>query len=264
VSNQHEWSRSRFWLCHFLHNRHVRLRIEWNRPIDPPGEGLPASLRAFLTRAGHFESPWGPWLVRQGMRRWTGDPAYVQSLRLLVKEQRFHRQLVEQLLEVMTPSSEFTAGRGKTRRPALGMRFELSVLFIEDLLTNSTLEVLVHAAGGLIGQVCSQIVRDRAAHLAFVAERLTMEYAAFNFVRRNLRRARLRAMFEAALMLRLRENRRLLYDCNLLPRVFAGHCRARFRQWLERMVPYHREVLLQSLLQQAEKPFDPPQGLRRI
>src|ERR1043165_1424984 len=84
-----EWSRSRFWLCHFLHNRHERPRIDGSKAID-----LEAPLRGPVARwlANDAAQPpvCGARLVVQAARHYHADPAFVQSLRLLVKEQQHH------------------------------------------------------------------------------------------------------------------------------------------------------------------------------
>ena len=93
-----EWSRSRFWLCHFLHSRHVRQPIEWGSHADTNPRFVDA-IALWLTASRYDPHEGGAWLVARAVRDCPYDPAYIQSLRLLVKEQRYQDELIDRTLD---------------------------------------------------------------------------------------------------------------------------------------------------------------------
>lgn len=260
-----QWSRSRFWLCHFLHNRHERATIEWESSSSAP-VALGQAMRRWRCgiEAGGLDGR--KWLIAAALRRYASDPAYIQSLRLFVKEQQHHATLLARTLERVEPASPpigpWRAGLDRALtvgRRWIGIRFELSVLLLSQLIAVLLCRMIQAATGDpAVRGVSGQIMRDTRAHAAFHAERLTMEFADFNFIRRNLRRWRLRLMFAAALGVSAVRYGPLIRAAGWTRRRFCAEGWRQFTLLLENMVPYHRDALLAALLNQREQPFKEP------
>lgn len=252
-----EWSRSRFWFSRFLHNRHVRLRSAAAGPATPPDDLAPA-WRAWTRQRRCGLAHQTAWLVSVAVRDCAHDPAYIQSLRLLSREQAYHADLLGAPPQPPRPKTPLVT---RARR-MLGMRFELSVLLLDDLVDLAAYELLVDTLPqGPLRDVCRQIAHDRRMHAMFHAERLAVEFTDFNFIRRNLRRLRLRGMFAAALA-RIALNHADLLRAAGVPRTKLIHFAwSLFSDLLERMVPYRRDALLAMLLDQRAQPYAEPREL---
>lgn len=253
-----EWSRSRYWLCHFLNSRHERARIAWSEPLKRAGvgDGVLTSLAALpSTSPADLEAM----ACRVAVRN-TDDPAMVQAVRLMTKERAHHADVMScvQRRWALTPGPASRPRRAVAFLAArLGARFELSVLLLSDLLDTALLRRLdATLEDHATRQAIQLITRERRAHAMFFTERLTMELADLNFVRRNLRRVRLRAMFVIALTCFIASHHKALRESRIKPTAFALDAWQGFRSVLERMVPYHRDALLSALLAQRDRPYD--------
>lgn len=254
-----EWSRSRYWFCHFLQSRHTRPRISWDTPLSQAGRLTAESTlhgmihRLTAPQAGIADT------ITTAQKRFGHDPAFVQSLRLLAKERQFHHGLLLQLQERHQPQALLPAmlqARKEMTASLLGVRYFLASLLLDDVLELGLLKLAQQHWTDPAGQgVCQVLIRDKTAHATFLAERLTMEYADFNFVRRNLRRLRLRSLFIIHLRRMLRQDHALLAQADVTPRAFARESWRRFAAVLESMVPYRRDELMKSLRAQRELPY---------
>ncbi len=255
-----EWSRSRYWLCHFLHNRHERPPVAWDGPVRLGHPSLSAAV-TWLRHCAGAQTAGRPWLIGRAVTKYRHDPAFVQSLRLFVGEHKYHRQIIGRVLERLGAADQPVRRPGLFLRGGwlLGVRYELSALLLAALIDVAVFRVVrdVTDDDSLRG-VCAGVIRDKRAHVAFLAERLTMEFADFNFVRRNLRRLRLRAMFSLKLARVAAEHGRLITLAGWTRRRFVGGCWTRFAGVLEQMVPYRREALLAALLAQRKDPYAKP------
>jgi hypothetical protein len=215
----------------------------------------------------------GIWLIQDALRHCPHDPAYIQSLRLIARENREDGEMIHRLMGSLGLPGEPRSGVlgalrrsfDRWRRRWLGSRFEMSLRLLDDLLDLTVLSIL-HAGPDLCRQapvqgVCKNLYQNKQAHIAFAVERLTTLYADFNFVRRNLRRLRLRLMWTALLLHAAVGHRQLLRTGGVSygDFVFGGY--RRFSRLLERMVPYHRDALLAALLDQKQDPYAEPQRL---
>ncbi len=287
-----EWTRSRYWHCHFLNSRHLRESIEFTPPRSAdPGSQSRTAFRHLADWLGLGRQADRHWLVEATAHHARRDPALMQAVRLMVKEQEYHRDLLARLAPTASPPHPTTASEGSGEpaqtaprprpgyiRRLLGLRFELSRLMLWQVLhlelcrhiaaaegysppteaTGDEQDARAKPADAALAAVAGQWHRDLGNHLAFVAERLTDQYAEFNFIRRNLRRWRLRGMFlwmAGMMVLRGRGYLTALHvDRGAL---FMGAWR-RFRRVLEHVVPYHRDALLAALLDQQSRPWDVP------
>ena len=255
-----QWARSRYWLCHFLHNRHERVKIQWDAPADNDmGDELRLAISHWLAWISQTNGPARQRLIDWAVTDCASDPAYVQSIRLFVKEEQHHTTLIERYLALrsqpMQPGGLVRAAMRSVIRP-LGLRFELSVLLLSEIAVITMNRLLLpQVRDETLRSLLTQIIHDHQCHLSFHCERLTAEFADFNFVRRNLRRLRLRAMFATAFKGITLHHRALLKTTGCQPRDFASHCWSNFESILEHMVPYRREALLARLLDQSENPY---------
>ncbi|MEX1087739.1 MAG: hypothetical protein WEC36_00840 [Phycisphaeraceae bacterium] len=199
------------------------------------------------------------WIVAAATQRYGADPAFIQCLRLLVKEERHLAELTQRLLSHCHCPTRGVARVEQMSRPvrsALGVRFEVSIMLLGALIDIAVCRTIRQSTSEpLLVAVLGQIVRDREAHVAFASEWLTLEFADFNFVRRNLRRARLRAMFTAMMAHTVASHSPLLDSLGCSRLALARACWSTFQGVLERMVPYRRDVLLATLLEQKERPY---------
>ena len=257
------WCRSRYWLCHFLHSRHEREPTSWTVP--PAGGPSPAgaSLRRWIAGVPRRSQESGAWLVATAARECADDPAYVQCVRLLVKEQHHHDELLRRLLErlgVALPSRPRHVGPIRRlagwRRSTLGSRFEMSVLLLIDCIDLLMLTRLAQTSDDpVVREVAAAITKEKRGHIGFCGERLTALYADFNFLRRNLRRLRLRSMWMGLLLGTSWRHARLLGIIGRRRRDFVAGGRRHFDALLERMVPYRRDAVLRALRAQRSAPY---------
>ncbi|MAE66145.1 MAG: hypothetical protein CMJ18_17890 [Phycisphaeraceae bacterium] len=201
------------------------------------------------------------WLVGRALPDCHRDPAYVQSLRLMAKERQYHRDLRRRLADQICPSPGHgrpaSASRGSAlRRRLLGCRFEMSLLLLRDCAELILLDRLVERdADPTVTAVCRNLAKDKRAHIGFVAERLTALYADFNFIRRNLRRLRLRVMCAAVLTRDACRHWPLARRFGFPATALLTEGARRFAYLLERITPYRRDALLAALLSQRSEPY---------
>lgn len=258
-ASSQEWSRSRYWFCHFLQSRHTRPKVRWQSPLNLDHKLMPpAALHGLTHRLAAPQAGMAD-VINTAQRRFKHDPAFVQSLRLLAKERVFHHDLLVQLQDRHQPQTLLPAmrqARKEITASLLGMRYFLASLLLDDVIDLGLLKIAqLHWTDEAAQGVCQTLLRDKAAHAVFLAERLTMEYADFNFARRNLRRLRLRGLFFVHLRRMLRQDHAILAQAGVTPRAFARDSWKRFNQVLETVVPYRRESLMKSLVVQREKPY---------
>lgn len=258
------WSRSRYWLCHFLHNRHVRHRVNWEASTQQTSV-LPAGALTGLIHRLRAPQPGLLDVIATSESRCAADPAFVQSLRLFARERSFHHDLVTRLLRHHHPAAVLPDPSGMYRdqlrkevtASVLGMRYFLASLLLDDVIDLGVLRLVQkHHPHGPAQDVCQVLLHDKSLHAAFLAERLTLEYADFNFIRRNLRRMRLRGLFVVHLKRVLTQDRELFKTSGVSRASFAMDAWRRFECVLETMVPYRRDMLLRTLRGQSEKPYE--------
>lgn len=265
--SKEEWIRSRYWLSHFLYSRHSRSPINWEL-ADTDSVDLRRLLGRWFTGLRQESAQSGPWLIARSMQEQAYDPYFIQTLRLLVKEQRYHADLVGQLVAKMDLE---THGRWshikaatrriltKYRRKLLGPRFEISILLLTDLLDLALLSrVEQRTDSSVIKGVCQNIATDKMAHIVFATEWLTLAYADFGFIRRSLRRLRLRAMWGVMLFFAVGRHGRLIkaIDSGRWPFIQAEY--GLISKRLEQVVPYYRETLRAALDAQRRDRFAKP------
>lgn len=209
------------------------------------------------------------------LERGGDDPAFVQCVRLLLKERAYHAQLLARCGQHLSPARRQPPTAGpRLHRPSpmdrlarrLGPRFEFARLLLEDLRLLTVLPSILHrpdpADRPVLHAALEQVLADRRDHADFLAERLTREFADFNFLRRNLRRYRLRFQYAACLTADLALHARLFDTLHAQPPGYVPRAWRSFSSTLEQIVPYHRDRLLLLLLTQEREPYAQP--VRRV
>ncbi|MCC5829948.1 MAG: hypothetical protein JJU36_10925 [Phycisphaeraceae bacterium] len=253
--SEKEWSRSRYWLFHFLQSRHLRPKFRW--PPRAIGTRLSQALALALPA---WSSQDRAWLTRRLADRARCDPAWVQAVRLMVREADHHEHLLGKwsgTARVREPEGNLRV-RFRALRCRLGVRFELSRVLLLGLIRSGLMEAVERysaADDDLTRTLMRDLRRELDGHRQFLSEWLTAEFADFNFVRRNLRRWRLRLMFASLLSVHLLCRGALIRRCGTSPIAFALEQWRGFARMLEEMVPYRREALLTALLNQREYPW---------
>lgn len=259
-----EWPRSRFWLCHFLYSRHERPAITWDAPTDSPNQAteLDRTAADFLAWQIRIDEAGRKKLIEQAAEQCANDPAYIQSLRLFVREEQHHQAIAQRWLATQPstpPQTDAVRSALRTATRPLGIRFELSLLLIGELVTLTLNRMLCEkVTDPTLAGVLGQIIADHELHIAFHSERLTAEFADFNFLRRNLRRWRLRGMHASLVKGVAWRHRSLLKMLDVSANSFREAATDNFETVLSRMVPYRRAALLEALGQQREQRYEKP------
>lgn len=258
---RNEWCRSRYWLGHFLYSRHERSKIVWQSAVGSDDDQR-TRLRLLLEGGLCARALGGERLIHRAAADYAHDPAYVQSLRLVAKERAYGDTIIERLGErfgITSKPAPYKPPLAAWLVSVPGVRFEVASLLLHDLVNAALIELAMRdAADPATRCVRDALLRDHATHITFYAERLTMEFADFHFVRRNLRRYRLRAMFSAVVTRAIRRHEPLLTVTGLSADDFTRACWGQFNNVLERMVPYRRDALLAALMRQSEHPYAKP------
>lgn len=253
------WSRSRFWLCHFLHSRHVRPRVKWDASLSE-GDRLPADVLTGLRERLLEPLEAFAQLLEHAPDACGHDPALVQTLRLHYRERAWQEKQLCTLIHRHQPGhvlQAVTSRRKRTTATLFGMRYFLASLLLDDLLDIILLgHAMAQVGDKVTRQVLGHLREERVAHAAFLGEYLTLAYADFNFIRRNLRRARLRGLFAIHLRRMMQYEQPLLQATGLSRRELSRQSWRVFGRVMERVVPYRRDALLAALTHQRDRPFE--------
>lgn len=253
-----EWSRSRFWHAYFLQNRHDRPKVTAQASASDGSTGDVAADGSAAFAGILAERSTNPsWLVAAAWRRNPGDPAFIQSLRLLLRERQYHTKVVRGCFFQVTDSAD--VGRLIAPGRFLGTRYTLAAVMLRNLIDCSLLDAAIRKSDDTaIRPLWHALLHDRRHHHAFLQEWLTVAFADFNFVRRNLRRVRLRVLFELELSLAVHRVAATGAMDRPALATWKRDCRKSFVDSLEAMVPYRRARMLAALVNQCENPYGKP------
>jgi hypothetical protein len=164
------------WIAHFTRNRTRRPEPDWSSPL-PPQPGIPRPLLKSIEqfRLGDGGGPAS--LIAYDAERFRSSTAEMRTIvdmwfaeeaehaRLLgCAVRRFHGRFI-------TSHWSFTAFCFCRR--ILGVRFELQVLLLTELVSTAYYRLLRnHSPDGALTAMCELILRDEAGHVAFHRERL--------------------------------------------------------------------------------------------
>ncbi|MBI3876611.1 MAG: ferritin-like domain-containing protein [Verrucomicrobia bacterium] len=164
------------WLRHFAQNHLDRVEPDWKAPMTVP----PAAFALLVRSLEQYQlgDGGGPArLIAGDAEQFRGS---TEQMRLIVDawfaEEREHARLLGGLLDRFGGHRirghwSFSAFL-KVRR-ALGVRFELQVLLLVEIVSMVYYRLLRrHCADAALRDVCSLVLRDEAAHIAFHRDRL--------------------------------------------------------------------------------------------
>lgn len=163
------------WITHFTRNRAHRPEPDWSSPIDPVGipRALLNSIEQF--RLGDGGGPAS--LIAYDAERFRGRSEEMRRIvDLWFAEEAEHARLLGCAVKrfngrYITSHWSFTAFCFCRR--ILGVRFELQVLLLTELVSTAYYRLLRnHSPDGALAAMCELILRDEAGHVAFHRDRL--------------------------------------------------------------------------------------------
>lgn len=166
----------RKWIAHFERNKLNRSEPDWAAPITIPRR----KLKALLKTLAEFQlgDGGGPCcLIARNAERFTGvDPELERVVDLWFEEEAGHARLLGCAVDRfggrrIQSHWSFTAFCAVRRW--LGVRFELQVLLLTELVSTAYYRVLQRRVGDVaVRAMCGLILRDEAGHVAFHRDRL--------------------------------------------------------------------------------------------
>ena len=163
-----------FWRQYFESNRLGRTEPDWAAPV-PVDDKTAAALARSLAHFQLGESGGGSFLFAEARRADPDDADYHEALTLFVAEEQEHARLLGHLVARYggrLVNRHWTHACFKVLRRALGVRFEIEVLLIAELIGTAYYRLLHEAhADPVLDQVCELILADEARHVDFHADR---------------------------------------------------------------------------------------------
>jgi hypothetical protein len=164
------------WIQYFARNRLDRQEPDWSAPVNIPPEVLPpflSSLEQF--RLGDGGGPTS--LIARDAERFRGRS---DEMRAIVdawfREEAEHARLLGRAVDRFGGrhiKSHWSFTAFCLCRRVLGVRFELQVLLLTELVSTAYYRVLgAHSPDAPVADMCRLILRDEAGHVAFHRERL--------------------------------------------------------------------------------------------
>lgn len=162
-----------FWVQHFEHNRRRRIPIPW----EDPHRLCPDERRAVAASVATFqlgETGEGTFLKTAAAR--TGDPDYTRAIDLFVAEEGRHARELGRFMEregIPFRRRHWTNGVFRALRKLLGLELCVVVLVTAETIACVYYRALRDATGSpVLRALCTQILRDEVAHVAFQEESL--------------------------------------------------------------------------------------------
>ncbi len=164
------------WLNHFTRNRENRTEPDWTAPIQLPAGTIPPLLRTLTQfQLGDGGGPCS--LIAFDARRFRSSSAAAeQMVDAWFREEAEHSRLLGEAVKrfggrPITSHWSFSAFCAVRRW--LGVRFELQVLLLTELVSTAYYRVLQrHVNDPAIHQMCQLILRDEGGHVEFHRDRL--------------------------------------------------------------------------------------------
>ncbi len=164
------------WIAHFERNRLYRAEPDWSAPVSVPQPALAPLVRSLEQfRLGDGGGPAS--LIAYDAERFRSQTDEMRALvDLWFAEEAEHSRLLGCAVDRfggrhITSHWSFTAFC--LCRRALGVRFELQVLLLTELVSTAYYRVLLrHSPDAPLAAMCGLILRDEAGHVAFHRDRL--------------------------------------------------------------------------------------------
>ena len=170
------WLNQGKWIAHFERNRLYRSEPDWSAPVSIPQPALAPLVRSLEQfRLGDGGGPAS--LIAHDAERFRSQNAELRAIvDFWFAEEAEHSRLLGCAVDRfggrhITSHWSFTAFC-QCRR-ALGVRFELQVLLLTELVSTAYYRVLLaHSPDAPLAAMCGLILRDEAGHVAFHRDRL--------------------------------------------------------------------------------------------
>ncbi len=164
------------WIAYFQRNRQDRSEPEWAAPFSVPPAMLPSLVRSIEQfRLGDGGGPAS--LIARDAEKFRSRTAEMRKIvDMWFAEEAEHARLLGCAVKrfqgrYITSHWSFTAFC--LCRRFLGVRFELQVLLLTELVSTAYYKVLcAHSPDVPLAQMCRLILRDEAGHVSFHRERL--------------------------------------------------------------------------------------------
>ncbi len=164
------------WIDHFQRNRQNRPEPDWNAPVNVPNHVLSPMLHSIEEfRLGDGGGPAS--LIAYDAEGFRSSTAEMRTIvDLWFREEAEHARLLGCAVKrfngrIITSHWSFTAFC--LCRRALGVRFELQVLTLTELVSTAYYRLLRHySPDGPLAAMCELILRDEAGHVAFQRDRI--------------------------------------------------------------------------------------------
>jgi len=164
------------WIEHFQRNRQNRPEPDWDAPINVRSQMLSPMLRSIEEfRLGDGGGPAS--LIAYDAERFRSSTEQMRTIvDLWFKEEAEHARLLGCAVKrfngrIITSHWSFTAFC--LCRRALGVRFELQVLTLTELVSTAYYRMLRHySPDGPLAAMCELILRDEGGHVAFQRDRI--------------------------------------------------------------------------------------------
>lgn len=183
--NRNQKVTARDWTVYFQDNLERRLHIPWEHGVSPEWS-LRSALIASLQRFQVGESGEGNHLKSCAAQ--IGDAEYIRAIELFLAEENYHAQMLAGVLKFLGApllTSHWSDALFIIIRRFAGLKMELSVLLVAELIARRYYRVLYNATGDFnLRIMCAQILRDESAHVAFHCDTMNRAFAKFSPLRR--------------------------------------------------------------------------------
>jgi (E)-4-hydroxy-3-methyl-but-2-enyl pyrophosphate reductase len=170
-------STSRQWVRHFRASADLTVEIPWDNVYRLSAQERVAVLRSIqIFQLG--ESGGGSRLLRAAERhcRRHGDPHYLKALRLFIREEQRHAELLALFLrrERTEPIvRQWTNGIFRRLRNLMGLELMLTILLAAEIMARVYYAALSRATEDpVLRAICGRILRDERWHVRFQCDRL--------------------------------------------------------------------------------------------
>lgn len=228
------------WLQYFETNRLNRPEPDWSLPF-PEDARTAAKLAASFSHFQLGETGGGTFLLRGAQTRYADDPDYAAALSLFIAEEHEHARLLARLVERFGGSlirKHWTHFLFRLVRQALGVRFEVQILVIAELVGTAYYRVLGRRVRDrIVEQVCELLLRDEAQHIAFHLDRFATDQEHWLPIEQALWAAQFQALFLAAAHIAWIDHRPALESVGATAREFFTEARAEAVAFISRLSP---------------------------
>lgn len=164
------------WIAYFNRNRQDRPEPDWSAPMSIPARMFRPFLRSIEQfRLGDGGGPAA--LIARDAEKFRGQTDQMRTIvDLWFAEEAEHARLLGCAVKRLggrNINSHWSFTAFCLTRRVLGVRFELQVLLLTELVSTAYYRVLrAHSPDIPVAQMCDLILRDEAGHVAFHRERL--------------------------------------------------------------------------------------------